>query len=1700
MKNFNSNYLRSIIAESCEPTAYVRIETNNSYDIYLTTHNNMLTVNAPDILIEGVISGLSVGSESITPEKGFSVLGGGSIELNEAQFTDALRDLIDDDRAIFNNKTEIYSGTAELAIGDYEKFQTLYVKGISSTDVSYSINLQTAQIFSNKKLFEKKESELFKGFRSDEVLTEIEMLSTTGYELVEHDSEWEDSPNETVGYLKVIGQDSEGNEVTEILKYWSKDATKFYGDPNNSNIIERSVFRSGLVTATGTSDSDTVTLVQEYIYINLSTGKMILALLTGALYGQAGQTLPEKWHAGIDASLVNINSIEQIGFDLWNPANDTGFPFYIDNPTEDTAKTYIAREILRVVGLSFLTDVNGEIACKRYGQVITGSSTQVILNNNDITNSPNFSRNSGDVRNEFAVRWDYRSATQKYNRSEIIIDQDSIDRNGVTSRAETILLKAVRNSNLEINDLLKTVTDGIRTRLSNPSIKPSISASFRRTVGLEVMDVIGLSLDGYSDYSDSGDINRPFEIQSIKYDLLNRTTQMKLYGSSDKAGIIDINSTSTTAILDHVGYAAFESNLTGTFTNVSSVLTLTSDCDLGDAGDIGQTIQYFYDGLINLNGFTLNIFGTPIIDANIDARDSTINGVGTGSTGGVGQLTNSTTGVRGGIGYFGNYDSAEEGVTVTDSSGPNNQTVRRLIRRDALKNSNGSGVIDNFVISVDSDGVVSGIPERLSGSGGSGGLSSWRDAGPTIYARGANGATGGAGLMVFYDDFLVNIGTNIDLGAGQISDIPPLITSDGFELVGGRAGIGWGGAFVVICKDRSKPLLSNVDGIFESRCSTQSQWPVNYTPKRPRETGIITISRSGSGVDFDEIATPFFYSESVNNISNVNFAGSAFLSKYIGGATASAPQVGRDEISLVAAPENLTLTESINTPSTPLGNLSTITMNVDTPADSNYSHTEFSFRLSSEIAYYPATYKVPSEASFEVQSNGSEYLVKAQAISKQGVKGGISTELITVKNVLTQPPVEPEVILPKVTGLQLKNRIQSNIFDQFKSGNAEFVWNPVSTNYAVEFGNEGLLGADSGAFDPIFKNYEVKIYDESNNLLRTETTKTESYTYTYDKNKFDNNGTASRVFSIQIITRGQNNQAAAGALFRVENPQPESVTGISANPSYNSIQVDFTAPNDIDYKGVNMRFKAAGGIFSAVLFIAGTSCTVPRLDSGQEYEIELTSVDAFGAGSSTSVIQSTVAIEAQEVDGLSNWATELNPIDLAFVNANIDNNAIPSEKVSSLVAGKITAGQIDVAVDIGTGVRLDGANGTVTTTNNDFTVIVGNSDGVWNQLPNPTTITNLDTSTGTQTFAVDALGNTIIGNGDNSVLFNQTTNTIDFGSNVTIGSNENQTVTVGAGGDFSDWNAAVEHLSKIVPAYSYGGFTAKVNILSGTVMSLPLYIEGVDLSFIEITSDDAIVDVNQSSSTGNSFIRVLNGAKSPKINVLFRDVGVNTVNAVLVDGAGSVLSFNGTGTGMIDFTIGARATNSGYIFADGADFYNSSVALYAFDNGVIIGDRVNADNSGIVLDARTGGMITFAYGSGRFSTAEGSFVNCANSSIKMRNANFSDWTSTSGAVKVLIIRSTVEMSASNLSTTVSTTNDTLFIQNSTVIAPQISLSTNSGTDRGDVDVVSSDVVMTSSSDYDLSIAEGAIVRTALSSNTAFSESTNTITPRGIIFN
>ena len=99
---------------------------------------------------------------------------------------------------------------------------------------------------------------------------------------------------------------------------------------------------------------------------------------------------------------------------------------------------------------------------------------------------------------------------------------------------------------------------------------------------------------------------------------------------------------------------------------------------------------------------------------------------------------------------------------------------------------------------------------------------------------------------------------------------------------------------------------------------------------------------------------------------------------------------------------------------------------------------------------------------------------------------------------------------------------------------------------------------------------------------------------------------------------------------------------------------------------------------------------------------------------------------------------------LAVGTAAIQDLAVSDAKIGSMTAGKITAGDITVTVGVGTGVNLNGADGTVTTANSGYTVTMGAVD-VPAESANPLVLFSSDGST--YPFWVDSTGDFSFGGG-----------------------------------------------------------------------------------------------------------------------------------------------------------------------------------------------------------------------------------------------------------------------------------------------------------------------------------------------------------------
>jgi hypothetical protein len=74
-------------------------------------------------------------------------------------------------------------------------------------------------------------------------------------------------------------------------------------------------------------------------------------------------------------------------------------------------------------------------------------------------------------------------------------------------------------------------------------------------------------------------------------------------------------------------------------------------------------------------------------------------------------------------------------------------------------------------------------------------------------------------------------------------------------------------------------------------------------------------------------------------------------------------------------------------------------------------------------------------------------------------------------------------------------------------------------------------------------------------------------------------------------------------------------------------------------------------------------------------------------------------------------------------------------------------------------------------------------------------------------------------------------------------------ITVGASGDFTTLNEALEQATRMRPLYKTNNPAVEVKMLAGFVMQEQVIADGIDLSFVRLTSEDAEVIINRESLT-----------------------------------------------------------------------------------------------------------------------------------------------------------------------------------------------------------------------------------------------------------
>lgn len=1265
-------------AASKRPFFVVGVEFAAGDIVYIKSHADALAPEGATVLADCRIKGVGGTSQKIDPDKGVSTIGNCSFDLVDVNgsFTALARTKLGENKGLRHKRVRFYQGWEGLeSWDDYVLFQTQRIETATTDGGTYSIACEDVQRAMREEIFEPKKTALTATIEPD--ATTIPVYQTAGFEMIAHGASFTDAPGQTVGYI-MLGS----GEDFEVIRYTGKTETSFTG-------CARGVLgtRPRRWEFSG-ENADNGTKVEEYVYLELPAVKLIYALLTGTLYNQPGAVLPSHWHLGIDAEYVHLPDYVNIGADWWDPADDTaGRIVRFERLKKEKGQDFIEEQLCLLLGAFMPVRSDGALGLTRMTGVLSDAAYVARLDASNVVKYGALKHDMKATRNRYLIEWNWNPQREEYTRKNLLIDATSISRHG-EAEVRRLKFRGLHGSRHSYTTL-KNQFDALRDRYAGPPERISLQVLPSQNV-LDVGDVVRVDLTQLPDYNGTGSLDRAFEVQQVRVNWKTGRVDLELFGSSEKAEPLPEEETGLVVPSSWYTSAGTDLATLPGVTSSGGVVTITANLHLTGAESAADAIYYADGDLTIANGVTVTY------DNNVQIRykgfltvNGKLDGKGRGHPGGVGNSGGAlnppeTLGTNGFL-----------GGTITSQWGADRYSPlrRRQIGLTTTPARGQHAACPSVNVRV-AAGTVVGIPADLRGTSGPGGSPLIDGGVPTV--PGSDGGAGGAGLVL--------IGRGMDFGAsgeldcsGNDSAVPGSATWGSGETV--YAGAGGGGApgAVYMFLDGT---AANIPDLVGHLVADHGQSRYQGSP----EVGNQFVVRAGA-----------WSAATVGQPEPAPQLGTAAARiQYITSEITAAP----DEPETADDPLGITLVEHTNTPRSPAGNLSTISVYAEPPSDDNYSYAIAEYRLQGATGWQTIG-PAQTEAVVVVPSDGSTYEFRIRAVSKFGEanpSGPVAT--ITVTDVINPPapstpdeptPIEEVLPVPNVRGLELYGQGNDT---EYVGRDPLLVWREASTFEFVELGYEPpAQGAGAGAKDLYFKDYEVRIYDvTTGELRRTEHTQDPAYTYAFEKNVEDSRRLGQsgpvRTWRAELYMRGRQNQLSArAAKITVSNPAPTGLNGVSITAGITTARFGYTPPSDPDFAGVKLYLSTESGFTpsAATLIHQGpdASVVIEGLTKATTYYLRFVPYDAFGDGSTSSEYSFTTnQINSRDIAGLSEWATRIDPLDRDWITEKLLGDSIPAEKIENLTVAKLTAGIAHILFDLE-------SEGEVRVTNGGYQVRLG---------------------------------------------------------------------------------------------------------------------------------------------------------------------------------------------------------------------------------------------------------------------------------------------------------------------------------------------------------------------------------------------------------
>lgn len=743
--------------------------------IVLTSHADVTTWTSGTVYAN-VLENLSSTSQEINPDEGRATISQFSFSVvdKNQSITSALRAQLAALRGVRARVVRAYEGEAGFSPSQYQLICTQLVSGLRANRGGYQFRCQGITRETRTKIMELRSTTLAAALTATDATMTV--ASSDGFERYYHGTSYTLNSGETRGYLKI-------KQTGEVVGYSGKTATTFTG-------LQRGLF--GTIAKPVAFDTATPQErrpeIEEFVYLEMPAPKLILALMTGELYGDNAK-LPAHWHAGVSMTWLRVADYLDFGPDFWIPGDDAeGLPVRFIGIGGEEAKRFIETELLKLLEATQPEYPDGTVGLRRLTRVSSTATPVAWVSSDDVIEVSDLDHQLEDVQNIYVLHWNWNG--EKFTRRNVLYDATSANIHNRVTKLVELKFRGLHGSRITLNRI-EQLLDLKRDRYGAPPLALTLTMRARR-MPLDVGEIIRAQVPQLRDFTNGGTyLDRAFECQSVTRDWRARRVRVKLFGSTAPirprapqqavTALADgfynsvgtaLGSVSGVTISSGVLTAAPAGNITGGDLNTSAAvlyylgdLTIASGVDLKIADNIELRVR----GALTVNG-------------KINGKGRGYAGVAdTGGTVGLqGQAAASAT--AGTVGFIG-ATQGSDGLQAFDEG--SHRHVRGNYTNPAPLAAAARASVPELMVGAPVGNYLTGVPDDLRGTSGGPGGRLWGYRQGYLEARGAQGGAGGAGLVIICRGLFFGASGEIDL-SGDDGSAPSL--QDPLNSVGGVSG------------------------------------------------------------------------------------------------------------------------------------------------------------------------------------------------------------------------------------------------------------------------------------------------------------------------------------------------------------------------------------------------------------------------------------------------------------------------------------------------------------------------------------------------------------------------------------------------------------------------------------------------------------------------------------------------------------------------------------------------------------------------------------------------------------------------------------------------------------------------------------------------------------------------------------------------